>query len=104
MFSLYSLSLYRSAVLPSDHSQNSLGKILLSIGKQSINHIMLEIQENSWLAEEKLQSGNMYTNNILKFLGNIQENSSIEIVTTSESINFRKNSRLTKVIIQPVYG
>ena len=104
MFSLYSLSLYRSTVLPSEHSQNNPGKILLSIGKQSINHIMLEIQENSWLAEEKLQSGNMYTNNILRFSGNIQENSFLETVTTSESINSRKNSRLAKVIIQPVYG
>ena len=104
LFSLYSLSLYRSTVLPSEHSQNNLEKILLSIGKQSINHIMLEIQENSWLAEEKLQSGNMYTNNILRFSGNIQENSFLETVTTSESINSRKNSRLAKDIIQPVYG
>jgi len=65
---------------------------------------MLEIQENSWLAEEKLKSGNMYTNDIPRFSGNIQENSFLEIVTTSESINSRKNSRLAKVIIQPVIG
>jgi len=98
MFSLYSLSLYRSTVLPSEHSQNNPGKIVLPIGKQSINHIMLEIQENSWPAEKKLQSGNMLTNNILRFSGNIQENSFLETVTTSESINSRKNSRLAKVI------
>ena len=77
---------------------------MLSIGKQSINHIMLEIQENSRLAEENLQSGNMYTDNILRFSGNIQENSFLETVTTSESINSRENSRLAKDIIQPVYG
>jgi hypothetical protein len=45
----------------------------------------------------------MYTNNNLRFLGNIQENSPLETGTTSESRKFWEISRLANVIIQPVY-
>jgi hypothetical protein len=65
---------------------------------------MREIREKSCLAEKKLQSGNMYTNNTLRISENILEISPIETGTTSESINSGKISRLPKVIIQPVYG
>ena len=50
---------------------------------QSMNHIR-EIREKSCLAKGKLQAGNMYTNNILRFSGNIQENFLLETGTTSE--------------------
>jgi hypothetical protein len=71
-------------------------------GNQSMSH-MREIQEKSCLAEGKLQAGNMYTQNTLKFLGNIQENYPLETGTTSESRKFWEISRLANVIIQPVY-
>jgi len=70
---------------------------------QSTNH-MREIREKSCLAEGKLQAGNMYTNNALRFSGNIKENYSLETDKTSESRNSGKIPRLAKGIIQPVYG
>ncbi len=46
----------------------------------------------------------MYTNKTLRISENILEISPLEKGTTSESINSGKISRLTKVIIQPIYG
>jgi hypothetical protein len=45
---------------------------------------MREIREKSCWTKEKLQAGNMYTNHILRFSGNIQENFLLETGTTSE--------------------
>jgi hypothetical protein len=63
---------------------------------------MREIGEKTCLTEEKLQSGNMYTNNTSRISGNILENHPLETGTTSESINSGKIFRLPKVIIQHV--
>jgi hypothetical protein len=65
---------------------------------------MKEIGEKTCLTEKKLQSGNMHTNNTSRTSGNILEYHPLEMGTTSESINSGKISRLSKVIIQPVYG
>ena len=57
---------------------------------QSINH-MREIREKSCLLEVKLQPGNMNTNNTLIFSGKIQENSTLEPGTSSESRKLWEN-------------
>jgi hypothetical protein len=63
-----------------------------------------KIREKFCLEKEKLQSGNMFTNNTHRFSGNIQEYSPIETGITYASINSGNISRLSKVISQPVYG
>jgi hypothetical protein len=45
---------------------------------------MREIREKSCLAKGKLQAGNMYINNILRFSGNLLENFLLETGTPSE--------------------
>jgi hypothetical protein len=57
---------------------------------------MREIGEKTCLTEEKLQSGNMYTNNTSRISGNILENHPLETGTTSESINFWENLKTSK--------
>ncbi len=88
-----------------NHMREKSGKNPLhQQANKSINHIMREIREKSCLAEGKLQAVNMYTNNALRFSGNIKENYSLETDKTSESRNSGKITRLAKGIIQPVYG
>jgi hypothetical protein len=45
---------------------------------------MREIREKSCWAKGKLQAGDMYTNNILRFSGNFQENFLLQTGTPSE--------------------
>jgi hypothetical protein len=96
---------HQQVTQPINHMREKSGKNPFhQQANKSINHIMREIREKSCLAEGKLQAGNMYTNNALRFSGNIKENYSLETDKTSESRNSGKIPRLAKGIIQPVYG